>query len=29
MSAAIITDRNGAHRDQRVIDLERRRQIAA
>src|SRR5215207_1286638 len=24
-----ITDRNGAHRDQRLIDLERRRQIAA
>ncbi|MDQ3678175.1 MAG: IS630 family transposase [Actinomycetota bacterium] len=24
-----ITDRNGAHRDQRILDLERRRQIAA
>jgi transposase len=24
-----ITDRNGAHRDQRLIDLQRRRQIAA
>jgi hypothetical protein len=24
-----ITDRNGAHRNQRLIDLERRRQIAA
>jgi transposase len=24
-----VTDRNGAHRDQRLIDLERRRQIAA
>jgi hypothetical protein len=24
-----ITDRNGAHRDERLIDLERRRQIAA
>ena len=24
-----ITDRNGAHRDQRIIDLERRRRVAA
>ena len=24
-----VTDRNGPHRDQRLIDLERRRQIAA